>query len=279
MARKRQIERLLLIICEGTKTETQYFKWLSEVIAIPKGIWSKVEVHSSDTIPNDISISKNGELGARKKRQFRSENPNKRNQTKDVLRELWEHVYGTDIDSKKYEDIKAQPLRYVAQAQCIEQDQGVYDELWAVFDKNGHKYHKEAFERAQQKVNGKVTNIAFSNRSFEQWILLHFEKSNRIFEQTECKEGKKSLECNALQGCKGETCLVGYIRKNYLSNYEKSSDNEELTLMMDELIKRHDSAFENANWLRQQYTNSDLPIYERNPYSDVDALIKSLLNL
>ncbi len=277
MAKKRTTKRLILIVCEGAKTEYQYFSWLAEKVAIPNNVWDGVEVSNSTTIPNDISIPQKSELGnARKKRQLKSENPNKRLKDKDILKELWEHVYGTDIDSEKYENIAAQPLRYVAQAQCIEQYQGVYDELWAVFDKNGHTHHKEAFERAEQKVNGKITNIAFSSRSFEQWIVLHFEKSNRIFEKTECREDKKNLDCNATQGCQGETCLLGYIRKNHLPNYEKSSKNN-LFALMDELAKRHAAAFENAVWLRQQFPSPTLPIYERNPFTNVDELVRTLI--
>ena len=127
----------MLIVCEGTNTETQYFGWLAEKHAYPKKIWDKIEVCSNTTIPNDIVIPKQSELGKRKIKPLKNENPNKRKKQNDVLKELWEYVYGTDIDSEKYEDIKAQPLRYVAQAQCIEEHKGVYDEIWAVFDKNG----------------------------------------------------------------------------------------------------------------------------------------------
>lgn len=280
MAKRKLTKRLLLIVCEGTNTEPQYFGWLAENYAYPNQIWDKIEICNSTTIPNDIVIPKPSELnGKRKLRQLKFENPNKRKKEKDILKDLWEYVYGTDIDSEKYESIKAQPLRYVAQAQCIEEHQGVYDEIWAVFDKNGHTHHKEAFERAKRLVNDKKTNIAFSSRSFEQWILLHFEKSDKVFEQTECKNDKIPLGCNETIGCKGETCLVGYIRKNYHLGYEKSNKNSNLSQLMQTLVARQDMAFQNAIWLREQKQNLQNKIYELNPYTDMDVLVKSILGL
>lgn len=281
---KKLTKRLLLIVCEGTNTEIQYFGWLAEKYAYPNNIWDKIEVCSNTAIPNEIIIPKTSELGGkRKKRPLKFENPNKRKSQKDVLKELWEYVYGTDIDSEKYEDIKAQPLRYVAQAQCIEKHQCVYDEIWAVFDKNGHTHHQEAFERAKRIVNGKETKIGFSSRSFEQWILLHFEKSDTPFEQTECKIDKTPVGCNDTLGCQGEKCLVGYIRKNYIFNYEKSNKNTNLQQLMNNLVAKHDMAFQNAIWLREQKQNELLTnqrkIHELNPYSDVDILVKSILGV
>lgn len=281
---KRKIERLLLIVCEGTNTETQYFGWLAEKYAYPNKIWDKIEVCSNAIIPNDIVMPKASELGGqRKKRPLKFENPNKRKSQNDVLKELWEYVYGTDIDSEKYEDIKAQPLRYVAQAQCIEEHQGVYDEIWAVFDRNGHTHHQEAFERAKRLVNGKKTHIGFSSRSFEQWILLHFEQSDKPFELTECKIDKIPIGCNETLGCKGEKCLVGYIRKNYYPNYEKSNKNDNLPNLMNVLIARHTIAFQNAIWLREQKQNelkvNHHQIYQINPYVDIDILVKRILGV
>lgn len=76
---KRKTERLLLIVCEGTNTETQYFGWLAEKYAYPNNIWDKIEVCNNTIIPNDIVIPKQGELGGKRKtRPLKFENPNKR---------------------------------------------------------------------------------------------------------------------------------------------------------------------------------------------------------
>ena len=93
------------------------------------------------------------------------------------MRELCIYLYGEDDGLEKYEDVKAVPLRYVALAQMIEEEKEMYEELWAVFDKDDHSHHKEAYEKAKDEVNGKKVNIGFTSRSFEHWLLLHFEKN------------------------------------------------------------------------------------------------------
>ena len=74
------------------------------------------------------------------------------------------------------EKYKAVPIRYVREAQEGLED-GVYESTWAVFDKDYHPEHKEAFKLAKQEIDENKVNIAFSSISFEQWILLHFEKT------------------------------------------------------------------------------------------------------
>ena len=161
----------------------------------------------------------------------------------------------------------------------------MYEELWAVFDKDGHSHHKEAFERAVQEVNNKKVQIGFTSRSFEHWIILHFEKNKTTFSVSECKNEKGvPIICDSENGCKGETCLAGYIRTNTpLKNYQKSNNKDSLKSMMDILLqpKYLNNAFENAKWLREEIKNTpllkDKKCYELNPYTDVDVLVRTLI--
>ncbi len=113
------------------------------------------------------------------------------------------------------------------------------------------------------------------------WLAENYAYPNqiwdKIFEQTECKNDKTPLGCNATIGCKGETCLVGYIRKNYYLDYEKSHKNAHLSQLMQTLVTRQDTAFQNAVWLREQKQNRKDEIYNLNPYTDMDILVKSIL--
>ena len=79
------------------------------------------------------------------------------------MKELCKFLYGDKVGIEEYDSVKAVPLRYVAQAQLIEEEQEMYEELWAVFDKNGHSHHKEAFERAVHEVNNKKVHIGFDD--------------------------------------------------------------------------------------------------------------------
>lgn len=281
---KRKLKRSILIVCEGTKTEHDYFEYIANKITYKLGLWDIVEICDNKTIPNDIPISSPTELGKRKKRHFT--NPNKRRiSEQNALKELCKYLYGEEQGIEEYESIKAVPLRYVAQAQLIEEEQQMYEELWAVFDKDGHSHHKEAYERAEKKVNNKKVQIGFSSRSFEHWFLLHFEKNRTGFSVSECKDEQgDSLKCNSEQGCKGEICLAGYIRINTpIVDYQKSSNKEDLEYMMDILLqpKRINEAFENALWLRDKIKKDPLlknkKCYELNPYTDVDILVRKLI--
>lgn len=187
---KRKFKRSILIVCEGTKTEHDYFEYIATHISYKKKIWDIVEVCDNKTIPKDIPIAPPTELGKRKKRQFI--NPNKRKiSEQNALKELCIHLYGESDGIEQYEDIKAVPLRYVAQAQLIEEEQQMYEELWAVFDMDGHSHHKQAYEKADEEVNGKKVQIGFTSRSFEHWLLLHFEKNKTPFTSSECKDEHK----------------------------------------------------------------------------------------
>ncbi len=280
---KRKLKRSILIVCEGTKTEHDYFKYIANNITYIKELWDIVEICDNNTIPKDIPISAPTELGKRKNRHFI--NPNKRRiSEQNALKELCKYLYGEEAGVEEYENIRAVPLRYVAQAQLIEEEQQMYEELWAVFDKNGHSYHKKAFERAEKEVNNKKVQIGFSSRSFEHWLLLHFEKNKTAFSVSECKdESKNPLYCNSVQGCKGATCLAGYIRINTpMKDYQKSNSKEDLKKMMDLLLqpKYLNKALKNALWLREEIKKDkslkSKKCYELNPYTDVDILIKKL---
>lgn len=281
---KKKLRRSILIVCEGTKTEHDYFSYIASHVTYPKGLWDIVEVCDNKTIPSDIPISADTELGKRKKRHFT--NPNKSKITEqNVLKELCKHIYGHEDGIEEYDNIKAVPLRYIAQAQLIEEEQQMHDELWAVYDKDGHSHHKEAYKRAEKVVNGKKVQIGFTSRSFEHWLLLHFEKNTTNFSSSECKDEKKRpIECNSIQGCKGNTCLIGYLKANTpLKKFQKSNGKEDLKNMMELLLqpKYLNNAFENANWLRTEIQNNDAlkdkKCYELNPYTDIDILVRKLV--
>lgn len=280
---RKKIKRIILIVCEGTKTEYNYFRYIGEKMSIPNKLWDFVEVSNNVTIPQDIPIPAPTVLGTRNKKSFI--NPNKRKiPDQNVLLKLCEHLYGEKEGFEKYEDVKAVPLRFVALAQMLEEEQEIYEELWAVYDKDDHPFHKEAREKAKEMTNGKVVNIGFTSRSFEHWVILHFEKNKNEFLETDCKDEKDdSVGCNKHIGCKGKICLCGYIRANTpLENYSKSSNPKDFEAMMQILMNPVNlkNAIANAEWLRDEIKNTEgvvQPIYELNPYTDIDLLIKKLI--
>lgn len=70
---------------------------------------------------------------------------------------------------------------------------------------------KEAFKEAEKEIDGKTVNIAFSSRSFEYYLLLHFEYLYYDFQSTECGErinGKKVLYHCMAENATEKACKV-----------------------------------------------------------------------
>ncbi len=141
---------------------------------------------------------------------------------------------------------------------------------WVVSDRDGHSKMPEMFQDAKDKG----VRIAFSARSFEEWVLMHFEKNDFAFTVTECKTGKKPLNCGtaSVPDCKSEPCLCGHIRRSdYIPDYHKSCDVYGKTVPFLEIAKI------NSAWLRWRvkasFNKIQPPIHSLNPYTDVDQLI------
>ena len=163
-------------------------------------------------------------------------------------------------------------------AEKLQNDEGI-NEAWIVIDKDRHAGLEETFNEA-----GKTgVQIAFSSISFEQWLLLHFEKSEKAFQKSDCKnESGSYAKCGNIQpklpelDCKGAKCVAGWLRlNNYLSSFNKSSK-----AIFSNTRQFHPIAYENSAWLRwkmeQRLSQVDGKIFLLNPYTNVDAFLKSI---
>jgi len=124
-----------------------------------------------------------------------------------------------------------------------------YDEVWVVFDKDGYTKHKEVFELAEANS----VNIAFSSISFETWVLLHFERNNNQFIKSANIINEKFINNEA-----------------YLINYNKTGDFN----VYPYLSERIEIAYQNAAWVRK--VSKEHNIFDNNPYTNVDILVKHL---
>lgn len=148
---------------------------------------------------------------------------------------------------------------------------GLATVAWAVFDRDGHTMMPETFNKALKNN----VNIGFSARSFENWVLLHYEKSSFPFLATQCKSlAGKDKQCGTQPqiGCLGPACLCGHIRrKTFIPNYSKKNDYD----LFSDIYPSTEIAMVNASWQRWKCKPKNaIPIYDINPYSDVDKLIK-----
>jgi len=249
----------ILIICEGDNTEPLFFNSIRDEIQN-----KTYDIDASIKIlpePKFIKDSYNEEKS--------SNFSHKKQRRKRALR----RAIGDEPKVIK----GAPPLKWILAGQK-ELEDGTYDEVWAVFDHDNHPKRKEAFEKAEEKINGKKVKIAFSSRSFEYYILLHFERVYKVFQKTECKENDISVKCGTNQhtnDCNGNECISGYARIRRYWN-ESKSNKSIFPLIKERLVY----GFENSAWLRfmSDSIEKNTPVYDRNPYVNADYLVKRLTN-
>ncbi|MDR2913999.1 MAG: RloB family protein [Tannerella sp.] len=155
-----------------------------------------------------------------------------------------------------------------------------FDELWVVFDKDGYTKHEDAFQLAKDND----IKIAFSSIAFEEWVLLHFERNIYAFSKSDCKDGRKKYICCGTHAreddCKGSNCVAGYMReKKYYLGYSKSSEISIYPFLKD----KTGHAILNSAWLRFRLRKEILEcgekLFEINPFTNVDDLVKRLTGI
>jgi hypothetical protein len=126
-----------------------------------------------------------------------------------------------------------------------------YESVWVVIDKDGYTKHPQTFDQA----SANKINICFSSISFEYWFLLHFEYSTKAYEKADY--------------------LISKLKKNNLPCYNKNDDNYR------RIKDKTKTAIRHAERVRQYWASCEdgKKIYERGAYTDVDILVKQLLEL
>ena len=254
-----RLNKVILIICEGEGTESPYFESIRDIL-IDRD--SDIKIHI-------VPKSKNEE-----QREIQVRQGLKKRELKilDAVKEL-------ELKGYEVEDIyKAQPVRYVREAQMGLED-GSCDEAWAVFDKDQHPKHKEAFELSRKEVNNTKVNIAFSSISFEHWVLLHFEINQMAFIKSQCREGDRGLNCGwntDPHDCNGVKCVCGYlIAKKYFTNPLTKKR------FLFNRLPNYSFAINNAIALNKAMNIKypEIPVYDLNPYNTLYRLVFKLLSI
>ncbi len=271
-----------LIICEGEKTEPLFFKSLLDYIEK-----EKKELDTIVTLRPEPPEEEDEEV---KPKPQKHKPPRKTRKTHKVEK----------IDKEQKKKTEGYPLNWVMEGKAELNDE-TFDEVWVVFDHDNHPKRKEAFDEADIKVNEKKVQIAFSSRSFEYYLLVHFEKIYRTFEKTDCKfdenvgKGRKKrskdqrntkfVRCSTSPSkypeldCYGKICLNGYAHaKGYWNNSDDENSKDKKDFFQ-EIEGKLELGYENAAWVRymsEQHQGTE-PIYERNPYLTTDNIVKRLL--
>lgn len=261
----------MLLICEGIHTEPNFFgamvEWLKEEgkIDFTVQILPKPTITSDD---NDLDLNRGA--STRKKRSLQN----------DTLKQQ---------ELEKTPPFQGQPPLNWVEAGI--EHLHIYDEVWVIFDKDGHPKTADAFNCAKEKeIDGKKVKIAFSSRCFEYYLLLHFGFIYKAFEKSECN-GKKysdkgresktvSYHCmtsRAVQGkaCQGDKCINGYARLKGYWEDSKGGTHSIFPLVKDKLWIGICNAHA-VRW-KSKMLFPDAPLYTHNPYVDADKLTCRLM--
>lgn len=277
MRASKKLSKTLLIVCEGSSTEPDYFLRLAD-IAIEKEIYSNIVIYPR---PREIEEAEEREKARNERRRVRQFSRGE----KGVQERIVERADQDELPFVKIKDNReswATPLRYIKEARDrVKLEE--FDEAWAVFDQDGHADPEKAYNLADIPIEGKKISIAFSAVSFEHWILLHFERNGYAFKKSQCKdhETDDSKVCGTgvnQEDCFGQVCIAGHmVVKGHVESYDKSNS----TMLIKTLLPRTEYAILNAAWLRaeQHEELAGGPSWLVNPYTDVDDLVKIMLGI
>lgn len=255
MARKRRTtdKNNIVIVCEGTDTEVKYLTDLKKYI----------ENHFPDRFTDIRIVPTAEELVA-------ATNRNKNKKLKEA--NPWAYYIQEEENEEDFNTYRSQPTRYVREAELFTLNNG-YIEAWAVYDFDNFPDH----ELAKKHADKTGVNVAFSSISFEEWILAHFERNEKAFNKSVCKENKEDIMCGTgahINDCHGAKCVGGHIREcNHIPEYGKNMDG-----LFKLLFDKHKVAIVNASWTRGLHHQAKDKPWECNPLTTVDRLIARLLD-
>lgn len=181
----------------------------------------------------------------------------------EILGDEDEWKYSVTVDVREIVDgSKTDPVNMVKEAK---KSQKSYDEVWVIFDKDRDRDHQNL--QAIELASKSKIKVAFSSISFEEWVLLHFEKSTTAFVRSDCESRGQICTCN------GTICASTYIKRNHYPTYVKGK-----AKLYDDLSAKRDVALEYAAWLK--YHHSPISNFHLlNPYTDIDNLVAQLFEL
>ncbi len=181
----------------------------------------------------------------------------------EILGDEDEWKYSVTVDVREIvEGSKTDPVNMVKEAKKSKRS---YDEVWVVFDKDRDR-DQQNLQAIDDAFKAKI-KVAFSSIAFEEWVLLHFEKSTTEFQRSDCESRGNQCTCN------GAICASTYIKRNHYPDYIKGK-----AKLYDDLSDKRDTALEFAAWLK--YRHSPIANHHLlNPYTDVDNLVSQLFEL
>lgn len=131
----------------------------------------------------------------------------------------------------------------------------IYDEICCVLDVE-HAAHEAKLSEALALAKQHQIEVYLSNPSFEVWMLAHFERATRSFENSSAAEHR--LE-------------EAYWKKHFGCNYDKRDPR-----LYERLGPFRDTAVDNSQWLLETFHENN-PCRDCNSSTEVYKLVRRLL--
>ncbi len=266
----------IYVVCEGSKSEPWFLYRFIEAAAKRFDLKYNATIYPTPSVDTENSEDNSSKSSSVRKSQRKTSGRQIQNQLDDPPMPLKETPKGGN------------PLYWVLHGK---EKLKSFSEVFVVFDKDGHPKMKEAFDAANElDENGKKVTIILNSRSFEYYLLLHFERLYRSFEKTECGEkvsyGKKNKRSHTIyfncslpsaiaeKACSGDRCINGYARKN---GYWTDSKDEHTFLSATNIWR----GIENGEYVRNKAVleNQGTDVYELNPYVDFQTILARFLEM
>jgi hypothetical protein len=171
--------------------------------------------------------------------------------------------------NKKLIFIKIKPagkvtLSLVKEAIKLKKEDGEYDEVWCVFDRDfkAENNNQQNFNAAIKRAYKNDIKLAISNDAFELWYLLHYEYYSS---ETHRSDLKKMLSEKNRLGEKYE--------KNCEEMYEKLEDKKETAIKN---AKRLWASYDDDSSLTQSAEGELIRKHNQNPSTTVHLLVEEL---
>lgn len=131
-----------------------------------------------------------------------------------------------------------------------------YEQSWAVFDKDD--YSKQAINGAIKRAKDLTIDIAFSNESYELWILLHFESTSAPMSRNDLRKKLNTI-----------------FKEKFRQDYSKSSQD-----IYELIIGQQNNAIERAKHLIKLHKSAgEIDLYNNNPITTIFQLVEYLNDL
>ena len=270
VSEQKDCDTSIYVVCEGSSSEPWFIHRFVECVEQRFGKRYSYDVYPTPNTRDDKSNKDNIEDKSRKKGRRKTSGRKMNGE---------ENMDNTSDSKETPKD--GNPLYWVRHGR---EKLKSYSEVFVVFDKDGHPKMKEAFQLAAEPLeDGRTVNVILNSRSFEYYMLLHFEPIYRAFEKTECGEKRNGhtryFHCclpkaEAGKACNGDVCINGYARSK---GYWIDSKDEHTFVSARNIwlgMKRGE-----AVRYRALMENPSSEKYNLNPYVEFQELLVRFLNV